>query len=91
VHLVRHGLDERAQEVAGDPGGHLLVQFHKGKLGRAINRNQQIEPSLLSAHFGDVDVEVADRIGLELLLGRLVAGHLGEAADAMPLQTTMQR
>jgi hypothetical protein len=36
-------------------------------------------------HFGYIDVEVADRVGLELLLGQLVAIHLGLAADAMAL------
>jgi len=91
VHPVRHRLDQRAQEVAGDSGRHLLVQFHKSELAGAINRNQQIEPSLLSAHFGDVDVEVADGVGLKFLLGWLIAGHRGQAADAMPLQTTMER
>ena len=98
VHVVRHGLDQRAQEVAGDPGRHLLVQFHEGKLAGAVNRNQQLEPALLSAHFSDVDMtrraasaKVADGVGLEPLLGRSVAGHLGQAADAMALQATMQR
>jgi hypothetical protein len=41
-------------------------------------------------HLSDVDMEVADRIGLELLLSGLVARHLGQAADAMPLQAAMQ-
>ncbi len=68
-----------------------FVQFHEGKLACAVNRNQQIESALLSAHFGNVDVEVADRIALELLLAGLVAGHLRQAADAMPLQATMER
>jgi hypothetical protein len=96
--FVRHRLDQRAQEVAGDPGRHLLVQFPKGQLTCAVNRDQQIEPALLGAHFSDVDMtrraasaKVADGIGLELLLGRLVAGHLGQAADAMALQATMER
>ena len=98
VHLLRHGLDQRAQEVAGNPGGHLLVQLHERELVGAVNPNQRIEPFLLSEHFGNVDMtrraasaKVADGMGLELLLGRLVAGHLGQAADAMPLQATMER
>lgn len=33
--------------------------------------------SLGGLHLGDVDVEVADRIGLELALRFLVASHLG--------------
>jgi hypothetical protein len=49
-----------------------------------------MELALLSADLGDVDVEVADRIGLERLLGRLVTGALGQAADPMALQATAQ-
>ena len=41
-------------------------------------------------HFGDVDVEVADRVALELLLGRLVAFDIRQAADAVALQAAMQ-
>jgi hypothetical protein len=40
-------------------------------------------------HLGDVDVEKADRVALELLPLRLVTGHVRQARDAMPLQTTM--
>ena len=40
---------------------------------------------------GNVDVEVADRIALELLLSGLVAFDLGQAGDPVALQATMQR
>lgn len=39
---------------------------------------------------GEIDVEVADRIGLELPLRFLVAHHLGQSADAVSLEATMQ-
>jgi hypothetical protein len=87
-----------AQEVAGDPGRHHLVQLYEAKLACAVNRDHQIVPSVISAHFGNVDVirraasaKVADGKDLELFLDRLVAGHLGRAADAMPLQATMEQ
>ena len=38
-----------------------------------------------------VDMEEADRIGVELLSAGLVTVHLGKPADAMSLQTTMKR
>ena len=42
--------------------------------------------ALLGPHLGDVDVEVADRVGLELLLGRLVAFDLRQPADVVALK-----
>jgi hypothetical protein len=44
------------------------------------------ELALLGAHLGDVDVEVADRVCLELALLRPVPFHLRQARDAVPLQ-----
>jgi hypothetical protein len=41
-------------------------------------------------HFGDVDVEEADRIGLELPPRLFVAFHLRQSADAVALQTAME-
>ena len=49
-----------------------------------------MELAFLGPDLGDVDVEVADRIGLELLLRRLVAFDIGQAADAVALQTAVQ-
>lgn len=46
--------------------------------------------ALLGSHLGNVDVELADRIALELLLRRLVSVDFGEPADAVALQATMQ-
>jgi hypothetical protein len=46
------------------------MQLDKGESARAINGHQQVEPVLLGMHLGDVDVEVADGIALELLVGR---------------------
>ena len=52
---------------------------------------KQVELAFCGLHFGDVDVEEADRIGLELLLRGLVALDLRQPADPMALQTAMQR
>ena len=40
---------------------------------RPTDRDVEIRLAFGPLHFGDVDVEVADRIGLERLLGRFVA------------------
>jgi hypothetical protein len=50
-----------------------------------------VEFALLGSDLGDVDVEVADRVGLEALAGRLVAIGLGEARDAVAHEAAMQR
>jgi hypothetical protein len=46
--------------------------------------------ALFGAHPGDVDVEVADRIALEGLLGGLVAFRLGQPADVVALEASVQ-
>lgn len=70
------------QEVSGDGSGGLLMQFDEGELRGAIGGDEHVQLALLGAHLGDVDVEVADRIGLELLLRRPVAFDSRQAADA---------
>jgi len=49
-----------------------------------------IEFALLGAHRGDIDMEVADGILLELLPGWLIPLDIGQAADAVTLETTVQ-
>ena len=50
----------------------------------------RIQLSFRRSHLGDVDVEEADRVALELPLRRLVAVHVRQPADAMALETAMQ-
>ncbi len=47
--------------------------------------------ALVGPDLGDVDMEVADRIAFEGMPGWLVAGDLGQAADAVALQTAVKR
>jgi hypothetical protein len=98
VHLVRRRRDQRAQKVSSDLSCGFLMQLSESDLAGAIDGHEQVEPPFLRVHLGDVDVtrraalaKVADGISLELLLGRLVTRHLRQAADAMALQTAMQR
>ena len=55
------------------------------------NRCRSKELSFSSLHFGNVYVEEADRIALEALSLRLVALDVGQAGDAVPLKTSVQR
>lgn len=89
--LVGNSFDQRPQEVRGHAHGGFLVQLDEGELGGPVDGHEQIEPALLGADLGNVDVEVTDRIGLELAPVRLVALDLWQAGDAVALQAAMQR
>jgi len=67
------------------------VQFGEGELGGPVDCYEQVELSLGGPHLGDVDVEEADRVALELRAQRLVAVGLGQPRDAMTLEATVQR
>jgi hypothetical protein len=69
----------------------LVDELSDRELGSSINGDEEIEFALRDLHFGDVDVEEADRIGFELPPRFFVAFHLGKSADAVALQTAMQR
>ena len=88
--FVGDGFDQGFEEVRGYPTISLFVQLGVGELRCAIDRHEQVELALLGSHLGNVDVKVADGIGLELLLGGLVALRLRQTADPMQLEATMQ-
>jgi hypothetical protein len=88
---VGDGRDEVAQECGGDQLGGPRVQFDIGELGSPIDGHELIEFALGGLNFGNVDVEIADRVALELLPVGLVAVHVRQPADPMPLQTATQR
>ena len=85
VDLVRDGRDQPEQELLGDGGGGLLVQFDESELRCAIDGDEHVQLALFGPHLGDVDVEVADRVAFELLLRRLVTFDIRQAADAVAL------
>ena len=62
-----------------------------GKVAGPVQGNHQGERACFRAHRRDRELAVADRRGLELLLGRLLAPQGRSAAEAMPLQAARQR
>lgn len=76
VDLVRNSVSEIAEEVCCDPARRLDVKLNERELRRPINGNKEIEPALGSLHFGDVDVEEADWVDLELFLGGLFTSDI---------------
>lgn len=56
----------------------LSTQLSDRDLGGAVDGDEEIELALRGLHFGDVDMEEADWIGLELALGGSFALDLGQ-------------
>ena len=88
---VGHGCDQVAQERGSGHFPGLLVQFDIGELGGAVDGHEEIQFAFSRLNLSNINVEVAERVGLELLLGGLVALDLGEAPDVVALQTAVQR
>ena len=63
----------------------------EGELAGAIYRDVELELAFGSTDLGDIDVKIADRIDLEFLLRFFVADDLRQPADAMSLQSAMER
>ena len=85
--FVRYGRRQGAEKVTGDPALCLPNQLGEREFGCSVNGYEEIEPTLRGLYFGDIDMEITDRIGLELPL-RVLLSFL---ADAVALQAPMQR
>ena len=55
-----------------------------------IDGNVEVELAFSGPDLSEVDVEIANRISLELFLRRLAAFDLRQSADAVALKTAMQ-
>lgn len=71
--FIGNGCGQRPEEIARDPAGGLFDQLGKGEFGCPVNGHEEIEPAFSRLHLGDINVEIADRVALELLLRLLVA------------------
>ncbi len=74
------GVGNRCDQVARELGRNhlaaLRMEFGIGELGHPVDGDGQAQPAFGYLHLGDIDVEEADRIALELLLRRLVTFDL---------------
>lgn len=87
---VRNGFDQIAQELCRDHFAGFPMQFDEGEFAGPVDCDEQSEFALGGLHLGKVNMEVADRITLELRPFRLLTLSLGQAGDTMSLQATMQ-
>jgi hypothetical protein len=90
VDLVGERLDHPFQEGRRRGSSGLLDQLHNGEFARSVNSDIEIELAFGGLDLGDIDVEIADRIDLEPLLGGLVAFDLWPPRDAVTRQAAMQ-
>jgi len=90
VDVVRHRIHERFKEGSRSPHICLFDKLDHSELRGSVDGHEQVELAFGRSHLGQVDVEEANRIGVELLPARLIAFHLGQTADAMTFQTPMK-
>lgn len=64
--------------------------MHEDELAGAIDCDVEVELAFGGLELSNVDVELADRISLELLLRRLATFNLRQSADAVALEAAMQ-
>src|ERR1700678_1030202 len=88
--LVGDGGDQAAQEVSGSLARPLLVHLDEGELRRSVDGDDEVELALRGSNLGDVDMEIADRIGLEFPYGGGFAFDLRQPGDPMASQTPMK-
>src|SRR6202453_4586966 len=88
--LVGDGGDQAAQEVSGSLARPLLVHLDEGELRRSVDGDDEVELALRGSNLGDVDMEIADRIGLEFAFGGGFAFDLRQPGDPMALQTPVK-
>jgi hypothetical protein len=90
VNAVGHHSQKLFQELAGSGSGSLFIEPGHGELGCAVNGHEQVELALAGPDLGDVHVEVANGVALELPLGGLVALQVRQPRDAVALKAAMQ-
>ncbi len=88
---IRHGLQQVFEELPCRPPISLVDQLGDRELARAVYADEQVELAFGGLHFGNIDVEEADRVAFEALTLRFVAFDVRQARDAVSLQASVQR
>jgi len=66
--FVGYRCNKMAEEFGGEFRRSLLMQLDEGELRGPVDGDEEMELAFFGPHFGDIDMEEADWIGLELLL-----------------------
>src|ERR1700683_1573883 len=89
--FIGDGGEQATQEISGGPPRDFLMQFDEGELRRPVDGDDEMELALSGSDLGEVDMEIADRMGLELTLGRSLAFDLRQPGDPMALKAALKR
>ena len=89
MNAIRDGLEQILKELPGGFAIRLVHELRDCKLAGLINAHKEIDLAFHRPNLGDVDMEKADRVSLELLSPRLGALEICQARDAMPLKAPM--
>lgn len=87
---LRRRLKEVFMELPGRLTVGFLYQLHDCERTGAVDGYEEIDLTLFGPDLGNVDVEEANRVALELLSSWFVAFDIRETRHPMPLQTAMQ-
>jgi len=90
VDLVGHGLEHVLEELPGRLSVSRGNELSDGELGRPVDTDEEKELALGRLNFGDVDVEEAYGVALELLPCGLVSIDIRKARNAMTLRAPVQ-
>ena len=71
--LLRHGFDEKFEELPGCSSVRLFYRMGDRKLAGAVDGHEHVKLAFSGLNLGDIHVEEPDRIGLEALALGLVA------------------
>ena len=91
VDFVRNAFQQVFQEFPGRLAIGLLDKLCHSEFAGSVNGHKEMELTLFGPNLGNVDVEITNRVALELLPFRLVTFHIWKARNAMPLKATVQR
>lgn len=67
------------------------MHLDEGEPGGTVDRGQGVELALFGAHFRDIEMKVADRMGFEFFAPGTAAVDAGQPGDIVPLQAAVQR
>jgi hypothetical protein len=92
MHLVRQLVEHAPQKLGRDHAFGPRVQLCKGYFAGAVNGHKEVLAAFFGLALGETNVQVVHRVVLELLFRQaLFVSVRGQAADAVALETAVQR
>jgi len=90
VDVVGHPSDQRDQERGGCAPVCVAHELDEDEFAGAVDCHRQVQLAFRRTDLSDIDMNVADGVGLEWLLRWLVSSHVRQPADPVALQAPVQ-